>query len=198
MRYKVLSQIRDKTDVGAFFSRRTRSTGLYFCDKLQSTWHSVFKTIRPVQWQIDSAEICHARHTPNTTKIFFTDITLTVWSDGHCSYMLVYRDGTDYGSLQEIQAEFLRLYISVLRTSHWHRPRTVYSQLLSSDIVDSQAVSISLTIRWLIDIRQYDLCNLLAHHCWDFAQSKDTAQGHCNTDASNTDIVTTLSNSLLH
>ena len=40
--------------------------------------------------------------------------------------------------LQEIQAEFLRLHIAVLRGSHRYRPRTMHSQVLSSHVVDMQ------------------------------------------------------------
>jgi len=58
-------------------------------------------------------------------------------------YMVVYRGWPERvrtQALQEIQAQFLRLYIAVLRGTHRHRPRTMYSQVLSSDIMDTQAV----------------------------------------------------------
>lgn len=65
--------------------------------------------------------------------------------------MVVYRAWAERvwtESLQEVQAQFLRLYIAVLRGTHRHWPRAMYSQVLSSDIVDTPVVATPAVDSW--------------------------------------------------
>jgi len=70
-------------------------------------------------------------------------------SDYSVRCRVVYRDRTKSGPLQEVQAQFLRLYIAVLWRTCRYWQRTMYSQVLSPDLVSTRRRSLPLAI-WFI------------------------------------------------